>query len=145
MCDKDSGEGTALRGHRSLTACSGAGDVSGPNPRDKVVCGLRTGVFRTRSALRLLQRPVLYVRADSRAKRQPGGMHPGVPVALRPCGRRWKRTGAEQGLTFAEGLQPQGQAERPCGSGNMLVQDRGKVEEHLLRAECRPGIFLGIG
>ena len=63
---------TALRGHRSLTACSGAGDVSGSNPCDKVVCGLRTGVFRTRSALRLLQRPVLYVRADSRAKRQPG-------------------------------------------------------------------------
>ena len=72
-------------------------------------------------------------------------MHPGVPVALRPCGRRWKRTGAEQSPAVAEGLQPQGQAARPCRCGNMLVQDRGKVEEHLLRAECRPGIFLGIG
>ena len=145
MCDKDSGESYALREHRSLADCSRKGDVLGTDQGRAGRGGLRAGVFCARSPLRLLQRTVLHVRTDCRAERQPWGMHPGLPVTLRPRGRGRERSCAKQSLAVTQGLQPQRQAGGSCGSGNMFVQDRGTVEEHLLRAECREGIFIGIG
>ena len=117
------------------------GGQPGPDPPAAGADHAGAGGLRPRRPVCLLVRPVHGEPGPRRAQRQPGGLRPALPAAVRPPDRRGGPGRGERAPPpQPRGSDGRGPDRRPGGRGRRQLQDRGPAEAARVRGLDGPSL-----